>query len=296
LLAEIRLNVTKLGNPHVTAALHVFVGEMEAKRGLYQGAFRHATTAIDLLATSPNPWLEAVAENIRTAYYIVHSDYSTGQLHGLRALQLAERSAAARTCRACLGNLGNLFYGLGDFDRAAAYFERAIATLPSAGENRNANLDNLAKTRLIQGRLIECETLLARISESLREESDVALFAHRHSLVTRLQLLARQGRFNEAIELADSVSSLATRTSDELLRRTASLSKAELLVRAGRVKDAIAALEQIGSFFQIRPLEMQAHYEQVFAAATSFDGDHTSATSHLVRARRIYRASQAHQG
>jgi hypothetical protein len=34
LLAEVRQLATKLGDPHITAALHLFVGEMEAKRGL----------------------------------------------------------------------------------------------------------------------------------------------------------------------------------------------------------------------------------------------------------------------
>ncbi len=44
---------------------------------------------------------------------------------------------------------------IGDFDRAVDYFERALAALPSEGENANANLDSLAKIRLTQDRLAE---------------------------------------------------------------------------------------------------------------------------------------------
>jgi tetratricopeptide (TPR) repeat protein len=242
LIAEIRLNTTRLGDPQATAALHVFVGEMEFKRGLFQSALRHATLAISLLTASPNAWLEAVAENIRLAYCIVHSDHLAGLSHGFRALELAERSAAARTCRACLGNLGSLFYALGEFDRAVAYFERAIAALPSAGENRNANLDNIAKIRLTQGRLGESDLLLARIRESIRNDNELALYAHRHSQITRIRLLERQTRLAEAIELAESVSSLAILTKDESLRLIALLTKAELLIGANRAPESMAIL------------------------------------------------------
>src|SRR5262249_32254427 len=41
LITELRSNATKLGDRRVVAAVHIFIGEMEAKRGLHKGAQRH---------------------------------------------------------------------------------------------------------------------------------------------------------------------------------------------------------------------------------------------------------------
>src|SRR4051812_6099999 len=41
LLQDVRKNVVRLGDPMVSAALHIFLGEIEAKRGLLAVACRH---------------------------------------------------------------------------------------------------------------------------------------------------------------------------------------------------------------------------------------------------------------
>src|SRR5262245_25172995 len=64
-VAQLRRNATKLGDPITTASLHVFVGEMEVKRGLLDVGFRHANIALGILHRTPNAWLEAAAENVR---------------------------------------------------------------------------------------------------------------------------------------------------------------------------------------------------------------------------------------
>ena len=112
LIAEIRSNATALGDAGTTAALHVFVGETEAKRGSLRSAHRHASIALDLLNQASNPWLESIAHNLLLAVALLRSDLSTGLHHGLHALRLAEQSGNAAMCRASLGNLGNLYVPL----------------------------------------------------------------------------------------------------------------------------------------------------------------------------------------
>src|SRR4029077_14512484 len=65
LLAELRLNATRLGDSRTTAALHIHVGATEAKRGLFDGALRHLAIGRQLLETAPNSWLAALVENVR---------------------------------------------------------------------------------------------------------------------------------------------------------------------------------------------------------------------------------------
>src|SRR5437762_4218684 len=117
LIAELRANAIKAGDFHTTVALHLFVGEAEAKRGLLERASRHVGLAIGLLSQNTNCWLESMAENLMLAIGLMRSDLQGALPHGLKAAELAEKSGSAIMLRASLGNLGNLFYLLGDFEK-----------------------------------------------------------------------------------------------------------------------------------------------------------------------------------
>ena len=140
LLADIRTNAIKLGDPTVSAALHIFLGEMEARRGLIRNAVRHSRLGQNLLIHDANVWLDGRAENTLVAVAIMLCEYDDGILRGHRALALAEESGAASLTSAILGNLGNLHYRVGHYSQAVEYFERANAALPFRGERANAYL------------------------------------------------------------------------------------------------------------------------------------------------------------
>ncbi len=185
LLAATRWNATRLGDPLVSAALHVFIGEMEAKRGLLESARRHTQLGQQLLSRAPNLWLEALSENNHVAIALMRSEFNEGIASGERALTLAEESGAAAMQRACLSNLANLFCSIGDLDRAIEYFERADQVLPwSAGEYSSGTLDGLARTHLLQERLDLAEQCLDRIDGSIRTAADRVLYANRYAQLT----------------------------------------------------------------------------------------------------------------
>jgi tetratricopeptide (TPR) repeat protein len=108
ILAQIRRNVTQLGDGATTAALHISIGEVEAKRGFVSNATKHVVLARNLLANTENIHWEGVAENILTAIAIMQSDHSGGIEHGKRAVQFATTSGSHSLRRAAMGNLGNL--------------------------------------------------------------------------------------------------------------------------------------------------------------------------------------------
>jgi transcriptional regulator with PAS, ATPase and Fis domain/tetratricopeptide (TPR) repeat protein len=289
ILSRLRLATTKLGDPQTTAALHIYVGEMETKRGLLQSAEQHTLLALQLIQTSPNMWLESVAENTRLAVAILRSDFSEALSHGQRALEIAYRANASATIRACLGNLGNVCFAVGEFDRAISYFEQALAVLPSEGENSNANLDSLARIRLTQNRLDDCGLLLDRIDTAIRSDSDRLLYAHRHAELTRARLLARRGRTVDALVQLDFVLELATRTGDQLLSRTTLLQKAELLLQSQRVPEALVALNEVVSSVTSSPPDVYAEYERLLACALLEQGHRAESQHHRIRAQRIFR-------
>jgi tetratricopeptide (TPR) repeat protein len=290
LLAEVRLLATKLGDPHITAALHLFVGEMEAKRGLLRNAGKHTRIARRILNTFPNLYLEALSENLELALAVLRSQFDAGRVCGLRAVELAERSGVKSIYRASVANLGNLFYAVGEFDRAVQFFERALAALPSVGAKTNASLDTLARVRLSQGRLDDCVALLDRIDSSLRTEQDRSLYAHRYAELTRVQLLADQGHLEQAMVRTQSALALATLSDDALLSQRVQLTRADLLQRLGRVPMAMSIVRSVLPALVGESPELYAQCEQILACASAIEGSVAAGRSHYRRAVRIYEA------
>jgi tetratricopeptide (TPR) repeat protein len=181
LIAELRANSTKLGQASVLAAVHIFIGQMEAQRGLFASARRHVQIGLRILVTKPNLWLEATAENVNFGISVLLSDLDAGLIQGKRALHLAESSGAASTIGTSLGNLGNLYYLLGHFDEAVDYHQRALALVTTSGENWNAGLESLAQIRLAQSRTEECGALLDEISGAIKTDADQGRYIYRHA-------------------------------------------------------------------------------------------------------------------
>src|SRR4029079_7972616 len=111
----------------VSAALHIFIGEMEAKRGLLRSAESHVRLGLQILTPAPNLWLESIAENALAAIAILAFDIEPGFAHARRALRLPDKSGAVTMHRACLGNLGTLWFLIGEFDKAIDHLQRATA-------------------------------------------------------------------------------------------------------------------------------------------------------------------------
>ena len=235
LLNQLRANSIRLGDPILSAAIHIFIGEIEGRRGLSQNARRHTLLGQQLFGEPPNYWLAAIAENNLVGLAIMDSDFHTGLLHAEASLRFAKESGARNMLRASLANIGNLYWMTGQQRTAAEVFERAQEVLPSAGEASNACFDTMARIHLEQGRLREAEEFLDRIDRSVRLERDNILYANRYAQLTRAQLLSRCHRFREAEATVEKTMALATRAGDPWLLDLARLTKAETLGDVSRV-------------------------------------------------------------
>ena len=289
LLAEIRPLVAKNGDAHDFATLHLRVAEAEAKRGAIESALPHLDTARRFLRDVPNAYLEAFIANFELAISVLRSEFDEAEKHGHRAIALASQSGAAMIWRAAIGNMGNLYYAIGDSSRAIEYFDRALTAtpLPRKGVKYNAALETIARVRLLQGRLEDCRTLLDTIETSLNSDADRMFYGHRCAELTRAELLARGGQLNEALTATDSVLTLAARAGDTLLRDRATLTKAATLQRVGDLPQSLAAVRSVMPAIAGHAPELFAQVEQVVSRILFANGEIEASRHHMARANRM---------
>ena len=286
LLARARGSTTRLGDPVFSAALHLTMSELEAKRGLLQGATRHLRIGSSLLSRGQNIWLEAVAENVRTALAIMSSDYEEALRCGQRALALSDESGAAAMKRATLSNVGSIFYRMGKFGEAVDYFQRALSCLPTNGERTNGVRESLARVCLVQQDLEQAGLQLLAIEDSIKTAADWALYANRHSRITQAELFIRRGQKEQASMACEQATELASRTGDAILEVAALLLKVEILVTTSGSNQATSLLARVADLVGQLPHEVFAHYERALACGLA-SVRHPTAGVHLERSKRI---------
>jgi DNA-binding NtrC family response regulator/tetratricopeptide (TPR) repeat protein len=287
-LSQVRANVTRLGDPHTTAALHILLGEVETKRGLIHSATRHTDLGLQILGSATDLWLRAFAENTRVAIAIMHCDIRQGIARAERGLDMAEESGAAAMIRALVGNLGNLYCLSGDFDRAAEFFKRSVKLVPCTGEYSNCGIDGLARLALLRGDHSAAAACLAQIEASIRCDTDWALYPNRYAQLTATEMLMQQRRWKKAKNKIDEVLELSTATQDRVLFALATSRKIEILSRCHESRSAEMQATQLARSLHVLPPEITAHYERALACLLREHGLKAAAQAHLNRASSIF--------
>ncbi len=193
-------------------------------------------------------------------------------------------------CRASLGNLGNLYYLSGEFDKATEYFEKGLNSLPADGDTKNWSLESRARVRLSQGEFDECETLLDEIEHSIKCDEDRRLFAHRYAAMARALLLVRQGRLDDALLQIEKVLALTDVTGDRLLGKQALVTKADVFQQMGRYDEFRSVIGALVNENDLETPEVFAQFESTLAAACVAENKLSNAVFHYERALRISRA------
>ena len=295
LLAQVRRNSQKLGDPHVAAALHIFFAETETKRGLLQSATKHVVLGRGLLTQEPNYWLEARAENVLVAVSIMRSDIAAGFEHGYRALQLAEASGSGSLRRACLGNLGNVHSLRGNLEKAVDCYHKAERALFSSGFSSNASLDSLAQIRIREGNLAAAASCISEIEASIVSDADWQRHPNRYAQLTKAELLLRQGMIPESLAACDIALAFSERASDNFLKGSALILKAHVLLDALKYEESVLILKEIDREL-LRWPELDAKYEAAVAHAHEASGNRPDALRHYERARRVFGSLDNIQG
>ena len=176
----------------------------------------------------------------------------------------------------------------GNFDKAVQFFELALDALPSRGEKNNGILETLARIRLSQERLDDCQAYLDQIDQSLRTEKDRSFYANRYAALTRVRLHTRRGLLEKARAEIEGVFELADKTGDASIARYATLTKAEVLLANEERIDLNSVCASMATVPETEP-DLYAGYERLLGTSLAAQGELTAASLHFERAARLSR-------
>ena len=211
LVTSLRNNATKLGEPKITAALHILVALIDGKRGLLEAALQHTQLAHRLLQSTPHLWVEAMGQINLMVISILRCDLDQAELHGDVALATSIECGAARWVRSCFGNLGHLYFTKGEFDKAIGYFEKVLSLSNTNNENVFLALESIAQVHLAQGYPQKCLQFVDVPDESA---NGVGKYTHRYAQLTKAKILGRLGRWEESDQFVARTLSLAREAHD----------------------------------------------------------------------------------
>ena len=285
MVARLRKSVSCLGSPNLSAAVHLAVADIDGKHGLLAKCARHVALAESLLARYPNCWLEGWAAMTRMALAMVLSDIPAAVAHGETALRLSADSGSAAVRFSALANMGRLLHVTGDYERSLEYLNQALDASRPNGERHDAISESIARVYMDQGRLREGLKLLERVQISDRASLRSGRYVHRHSLLTKAELLTRLGDVTDAEDYFAESIALAQRSGDTILEDTAKLLLRKARTDAGLTTSGAAVTPP----FLATP-DLAILYEQTLTSGLIAAGRLGAAKVHFDRAVRTCRA------
>jgi DNA-binding NtrC family response regulator len=275
----------------VTAFLHSTVAIGECQAGRLSEGRRHLQIAKQLLENHPHPWLQCVILLTATAINLSESNFVAGaaSLQALRTLA-KDHGLDADYARANV-NIGNMGMLTGQHDLACAALQEALASPHTHFIAKIAATDALARVRLAQDRLDECEELLQGIDRAADQQSLTHAYVVQWAKLTKARLLLKRGDGRAALRALKWFESVPASVLDRPLTAATGMTKAHALVMCNESSEGIRNLAATLTLNPTEIPELQGYFHYTAAATVSTSSAHGLATALRARARRLW-ASQ----
>ena len=268
MLPEVRRNVAAAGDPHLTAALHIYVGQIETQRNLMPRARQHFRIAASLLSAHPNDYLQGSLAIAELCVDYLDSEFERAFRQTETARQFVESSGHAGMRIAMLSNLGHLLLAQGQFERAEGALKEGLDLAPAGSRVEAAILEGFARLRLAQGRDEECRRLLGQVIDIQRATS-ATLYEQCCTYVTRLRLLIRSGPTGEIAQLIEQATPVLEQAGDQRLQALLHLYRAEYAALCHEHELADRLVREVNWSYDGRSLDLLAEIERVSAVHTA---------------------------
>ena len=287
MLPDVRACVTKLGDAGAIATLHLCLAKLEGTRGFLSNARRHIGIARSLLLKHPNAWIEGNADLDDACIAFLASDVNSAFLFATNALRATDDSSHAATRRAAFANLGHVHLARGEFGTAEFHFRAALSLCQPGGGSEIAILDGIAQLELAQGHFNACEDCLKTIEQLEKTSGSQVTYYKSWAFRTRLHLLTKLGRNDDAIELLTTLRPYLT-DFPPALRVGLILLDAELRMATGDTDAAQRAITAAYKAYDGLSIEVLADIERVLGNILRHSNQIDAAASHTERAIRIF--------
>jgi len=225
LAAAARRLVRHVGDPQMTARLHITFGRLEGRAGHFDRALRHFELGHSMLALAPNCRLQAAADLGHSSILTLTGDVAGAVDRAIRGGSSADQSGWSRGKLVAACNLAYLNLVMGDTDSAERQLEAAAKELGLDDSYDLVLLDTRAQLAMRRGDLLHAETLL-RSRDCL--PSTTARWYGLTIRYTLVRALLLQDKFAEARELALEGESCARQARYESMAKSFRLCVAEI--------------------------------------------------------------------
>ena len=262
----------RLGQPLLASALHLFVAQVEARRGVLASAQEHIRIGRSLAQLCGNSWLEAMAAVDASCLAFSMSDLDATEAEARRAMRESAISGHAALRRAAITNLAHVELARGRFARSEHFFTRAARLSPPAGMVRAGITDGLAQLSLARGDLAGAERILASALNWDLNSAKGSWYYGLWTSVTRAKLFLLQQRPDDAGRLLTEAMAGARELADPLLTSVLALLLIEAYTQMGRTAEAARVLAGLDPAVWTSSVDLLAETSRVLGLALCADG------------------------
>jgi DNA-binding NtrC family response regulator/tetratricopeptide (TPR) repeat protein len=286
LVPDVRHNLLRAGDPHLSAHFYISEGRVAAKLGAFDRAWQHFDLAAALLPVEPNHVLDAVYYHSTAALCALTSDRVAAVHHGRRALYSARQAGYTRLVPGASCNLAIALLHLGHVDEAEVLVEEALQQPALVGEAHLGLLDTKAQVCLLRGDVAGGLALLDEIDHRVAAEAawDWAALSRRE---TRVRLALADEHHALAAALAADGRAAADERGDAYHATLFTLLEADACISSGNVSSARRLVEASAWHDESESLLIAAERERLRTRLAVFGADRRRAVMHARRARRL---------
>ena len=241
-----RRAVTKVGDPQLSARLHISFGRLEGRAGHLERARRHFDLGRKLLGMAPNEWLSASVRSRWSAVLTLLGDATGAMEMASRGARSSSASGWSRGKLVAAANLAHLLVSVGRLDEAEAQLGLARRQEFRSGADDLVLADTSAQLAICNGDFERAETIV--LEQEKRAESFGPWYGLRLRY-TLIRLLLMQGRNVEARQVAIPCAAGATEAGNYGLLQAFRLCAAE----AERPESCLSEISMVlGRTFDLR--------------------------------------------
>jgi DNA-binding NtrC family response regulator/tetratricopeptide (TPR) repeat protein len=271
-VSTVRRHVARVGDPLVTCALHLYLGLIEAQRGLLDNAREHIRIGRSLLSGSGHHYFHGVAAVDASCLAFSISDLDATEAEARKAMHESAKSGHAALRRAAITNLAHVELARGRFAQAERFFTRAARLSPPAGMVQAGITDGLAQLSLARGDLSGAERILTTALVWTPGTPRGSWYYGLWTCATRATLLIRQQHPDDAVSLLTEALAGARDLADPLLVSSLALLLIEALARMGRAREAARVLASTDTTTWASTIDLLAEFGRVLGLALWADG------------------------